>query len=246
MANKIFISMYNPYKLSFGFLKNGYNDDIQCPLTEDINLDISSEFDTMGDMIPGSISGIIDLMRNVGRGVAGVASAQLETILDLPVWKKTNAVRINPKLLFYVQDDPLNDVWAPAMGIVANSILQVGIGGTYKTPGISLATFGQIQGKKSVSPAEGSESQFTADRMNVVTVEIPGVIFLEKAVITSAKPTFSKQITESGYPLWAELDVEIRSIYPANDMMFKDVAWGSNFLAFRMQAKAAKAAASVL
>ena len=49
-----------------------------------------------------------------------------------------------------------------------------------------------------------------------VSVEIPGVIYLEKAIIESVRPTISKEVTESGFPLWMLLEITFEGMYPAN------------------------------
>jgi hypothetical protein len=105
---------------------------------------------------------------------------------------------------------------------------------TYRTPGVSLPNLGFFQRAKdrqdkakgdgaSKSKTNGSSKNLPVDpnkpppNTKVVSIEIPGLVFLETALIKSAKPTFSKEITESGAPLWGKLDLSIQSVTPAND-----------------------------
>ena len=56
----------------------------------------------------------------------------------------------------------------------------------------------------------------------LVSLEIPGILYLELAVIERAIPTFSKQITDSSYPLWAIVETTFMGVFPADDTMFTD------------------------
>ena len=42
------------------------------------------------------------------------------------------------------------------------------------------------------------------------------------ALVLSAKPTFSNEVTENNIPLWAIVEMEIRSVMPANDQILWD------------------------
>ena len=46
------------------------------------------------------------------------------------------------------------------------------------------------------------------------------ILTLKTAILETAKPMFSKHSTESGYPLWAEMDLNIQSSFSAADDMF--------------------------
>lgn len=43
---------------------------------------------------------------------------------------------------------------------------------------------------------------------------------IDYAFIETAKPTWSKERTESGVPLWCELELTVQSVFSANDSMF--------------------------
>ena len=43
---------------------------------------------------------------------------------------------------------------------------------------------------------------------------------IDYAFIETAKPTWSKERTESGVPLWCELELTVQSVFSANDEMF--------------------------
>lgn len=60
---------------------------------------------------------------------------------------------------------------------------------------------------------------------------VPGVPLLKvkNCFIESAKPTWSKDRTASGIPIWCELELGIQSIYSANDSMFSYLTKTPNY-----------------
>lgn len=209
MANKIYISFFNPYK--------GKMDEGVFPLTEDPLLELQSNFQSMEDMIPSGIMSMVNLMKNVNR-ISGGASKSFETLLALPLWQKTEPLTIVANLVFYTKDrGAFEDVWLPTMGLASQSILIDKGDGKFSVPGISLKTYASMR-KSGKNPK--NHEKVNQEGTNLISLEIPGIVYLENAVLMHAKPTFSKQLTTGGYPLWGTLNIMIRSIYPANDKMF--------------------------
>ena len=56
-----------------------------------------------------------------------------------------------------------------------------------------------------------------------ISVFIPGIIYIPYGFLETVRPTFSRQITESGFPLWGEADITIHSMFPASQEMFDDL-----------------------
>jgi hypothetical protein len=126
------------------------------------------------------------------------------------------------------------DVKAGTETVDGQDILTFTESNTYRTPGVSTQNLGFFQrAKERQDKAKGDgaatsktggaakntppKTENARQNTKVVSIEIPGLIFLETALIKSAKPTFSKEITESGAPLWGKLDLSIQSVTPAND-----------------------------
>lgn len=77
--------------------------------------------------------------------------------------------------------------------------------------------------KEKTGKAEGS-FKTSKDVIRSVDVLIPGVIFVPNAFIMRAVPIFSKETTVSGYPLWGRVNLEIRSLIPADaNMLYNSV-----------------------
>ena len=173
------------------------------------------------------------------------------SIFGFQVWEKTEPIEISLELHFHTIRNGWLDVWAPIVSLASQSILSVGnsanitnnngrnqvnftSGANYSTPGVSLANAGfftkAAKRQKSVEESKTSVKDLekqARDKFNknakTVTVTIPGIINIGTALVKSAKPTFSKELTESGAPLWGKLDISLQSVLPAFDgMVFKE------------------------
>lgn len=76
------------------------------------------------------------------------------------------------------------------------------------------------EGTKKAALAEGKAlGSSTQGYQKIVQVYIPGIIFIDKAMIVSAKPTYSRQtslINGTPFPIWCEMDIQIKSVSPAH------------------------------
>lgn len=224
MANKIYIQFLNTgededFGITFG---NPLPTLITAPLLEDITLDIKSEFTSFADAIP-ALSDLVSMMGHIQTGMSGEMSAgwaNLQNLFDVPRWQKTNPIRFVVKIGVYTKNDPKKNVWDVFTQFSRYSILSLTPDGKWRVPGISLSSMKDTQ----LNLAKGkSAKQVFSSNAKTIAVAVPGIIYLAPAMIESAIPTFSKQITESGYPLWANIEVSIVGLFPANTQIFKDV-----------------------
>jgi hypothetical protein len=89
----------------------------------------------------------------------------------------------------------------------------------FKLPGINLANLGSY-----LKPgADKKNKSSLLQNGRFVTVEIPGVIYLQRAMIESIRPTVSKETTASRFPLWMNLEIIFESLFPANTQMIDDI-----------------------
>lgn len=244
MANKVYIEYKDPFIDIGNSLLSGTSV-IEVPLIEDPLLELQSSFQDLGDMIPGAVRGIFDLMRNLGR-VGGTASKNFEALLALPLWQKTEPVKMVLKLIFYTKDDPENDVVNPMRGLFSQAILQDKGKNKFSVPGLSMRSYGIIKRTNKSKGLEPGKVQKIRESINLISLEIPGVIYLPFAIILSAKPSYSKQLTTAGLPLWGMLDIEVRSIYPANDKMFETTISKGTKINLLSEVLAAQASATLL
>lgn len=230
--------------------KNG-NGEIQrtltSPLIEDFALSAETQFSSFADFCP-TIDSLVDLANAYTSSVSGKVDKegmQLRAILDAPRWKKTEPVKLTTVLHFYTETNPKEDVIDKVNLLMGLHVLTKTPEGRFLVPGLcasnlseltkdlSTSKNGKITYNKTYSQILASRSdeendvQALLDNMSpgkLVTVFIPGVVYMNDAFVSSITPTYSKHITDSGYPLWANVDIVFQSLTPANTSHFQDGA----------------------
>ena len=223
---------------------------VEVPLQEDFQINFQSSFQTVEEMLPGGAGEFLRLGKKLTSAVG--STNDFMSIFGFQVWEKTEPIEISLELQFHTIKSGWLDVWAPIMSLSSQTILSVnnkaevdpnsksGIkfvsGANYSTPGVSLANakFFTKAAKKAKASDSDKEKKKELDESisrqksnaKTVTVTIPGILNIGTAMIKSAKPTFSKELTESGAPLWGKLDLSIQSVLPAFDGMIFDEGLG--------------------
>jgi hypothetical protein len=191
---------------------------IEAPLLENIAIEAKSTFSTFGEMMPG-ITAAKDAAIGLKATMAGglqESELNIANKFDLKRWQKTEPVRISTKIAFHSKEDAKKDVFDQMIKLLSYAILSKEDSGgkvTYITPGISAAAMAQIKaGQTSSLPAK------------LIAFEIPGIVYIPVALIESANPVYSKERTQSGFPLWGTIDLVVTSVYPANTEYFESAA----------------------
>jgi len=218
MANKIFIEYWS--------IKNAASDNksevelsseketIECSLTQDINIQAQSEFTRFGEVIPSFMSSVLDTMKVISsaNGSIGTSLADLINKLDAPFWSGTPPVKVTTQLAFFTKTDSYKDVVKPTVDIVGLTILtRDPKTNKFIIPGINL---------KNLSKFSSDARENLSSDSKLISMEIPGIVYLPICLIESAVPTFSNEITESSYPLWSIIDITFMGVTPANIDMF--------------------------
>jgi hypothetical protein len=215
--------------------------------TYELKSAFGSMADAMGE-IGGLVSTIIGLMQTLNKlgGATGGTVSEGNDHLKLQVWNDTEPLRFTVKAMLHTQTNPYKDVYLPSIAISAQTILtSLGEGrntSTFLTPGVNMKAKSVLTDIKNRRNSNTSGTQITTDDkksieklfdaktnkiltdMRVFTVNADGqeLILLDASpcFIETAKPTYSKEQTESGYPLWCELELTIQSVYSASDLFF--------------------------
>lgn len=219
---------------------------IVVPLPEEVTIDAGSEFTDASSVFP-QLNFAQDAL-GMASAATGTTN-KLQSMFDLQVWKKTNPLRINLEVMLYPKSDPIQDVLVPAIGLLSLAILSGRKSGGFATPGVSLSTFGAFDGAskaprtstkkgpavKAVStasaptPGGGGGNQLSTQAVRdaiaktgakILKLRIPGIVSIPDGIVKVCKPTFSKEVTESGAPLWCKLALEVESMWPASDEAF--------------------------
>lgn len=225
-------------------------------LQEGFTIDAKSEFSSFGELLPGGITNLVNLAISYSStgNTVGSGTVYMSNVMDLKRWTKTNPASINCTLKFYTKEDVVTDVWLPmnfflSLGILSRIEETSKSGkksGSFVTPAPSLGSCGQISralkgdlDKKVTSSNKlalkdllqnkseaGFGLKFSEIKSKILSVLIPGVIYLPYCFVEEATPTYSNQvvIADNGkeYPLWGEIQLRLSGIYSAIDDMLDD------------------------
>ena len=226
------------------YIQTSSKEMIEAPIMDDIPIEAVSEFSTFGDLVP-MIDQVVTLLTAYGSGKGQTSDTALlaRGILDAPRWTKTNPVKITVDLHFYNKTSSLDDVITPMNTLLGLHLISMNENRTYKIPGFNAKNITALrdviankQSKKEDIVAatkaldlafggeERAETIMKSMEDTTISVLIPGIVYLPIAYIHSITPTYSKFITDAGYPLWATANVQIVSLSPA---MFENFSNGS-------------------
>lgn len=205
----------------------GAPDLLVVEIEEDIDLNIKNSFGTGEDFLPRSAKGILDLAKSVQglSGSRGGVTSILNTF-DMPVWTETEGFKVKLSATFYTDDNPLFNVIVPTYGIISICSLSpvfdkdtnrlVGIA----VPGVNFGNLGialdKATDKDRETAAQENRNKVNDPNVKLISLNIPGVIYLPSAYIPELRVTFSNQMTEYNIPLWTKLEMEVNGFRPAN------------------------------
>jgi hypothetical protein len=224
MANRLYLQV------------SGSNKIFDFPVMEDITYETTSKFTSFMEFSSWMDMGT-KVVNTIGAatGRIGTTLGGLRNVMDVPRWQGTDPVKVTMDLMFYTQTDPKKDVHDKMKYITSLNIL-TREGGEYIVPGVNAKTSAMLAAygsnmkatkslylkSKEIGP-KLSKSETYDYNSKIVSLEIPGVLYLTHAFIVACQPTVSRQKTESGYPLWGKLNVQFSGVFPANTQMFDDV-----------------------
>jgi hypothetical protein len=230
MANRVYIDII------------GTNIMLSAVCSEDINVQAVSQFTRISDLVPGmnELVGLITTYGGVLNGEVKKAMGQVQNALDIPIWSKTEPVKLPIDLNFFLKTSGYEDVWRPTMVLQSMCVLSRSADGTSLiTPGFNANTIGHAgnnlgnpvkpgEVKKLAQKAEGSTSNASqlmkeeddlpktfASKSKLCSVYIPGIVYMPIAILESIQVTWSKQLTNKGYPIWAKVNCQFTGSFPA-------------------------------
>ena len=189
---------------------------LDFPLLDDVVLEAGSEWTSFTEDLGWVGEAVTTMVKiNALYGNIGAFSVGVQNVMEAARWKKTNPFRFSVRIPLYTKTDPRTDVYAVYKALMGYTILKKNTNSeSYSVPGINLANIANY-----INSKETDKTQLLLDSGRFVSVDIPGVIYLQRAIIESIRPTISKEVTESGYPLWMLLEVTFVSLFPANTEM---------------------------
>jgi len=230
MANRIYISIL------------GTDITFVSTCTEDVQVQAQSHFTRIGDFIP-SIAALATMLTQFSSTAGGGISSSLlnaKNSLDVPIWQKTEPVKVTTDLNFFIKTSGREDVWKPTMILQSMNILSRTKDNQVITPGFNIKTIGDASKKESsVETGSFAVSSSLTENLNkyaiasfnakenipqgsnfsstskFCSVYIPAIVYLPIAVVEVVQPTWSKQLSSEGYPIWSKVSVQFTGATPA-------------------------------
>jgi len=229
MANRVYISILDAKNIT-----------LSSVCTEDISVQAQSQFTRIGDFIPsiGALASMLNVGSSIISGDVGKDLLSLQNALDVPIWQKTEPVKVTMDLNFFIKTSGYYDVWRPTMILQSMNILSRN-GNDLITPGLNIRTIpknakieDRVAGENTllgtltyaknadldeIAAADGevlNDSDFSTTS-KFCSLYIPSIVYLPKAVVEVAQPTWSKQLSDKKYPIWSKVNVQFTGLTPA-------------------------------
>ena len=141
--------------------------------------------------------------------------------LGFSTWTGTEPASFNTTIGFYWGSQNLwnaqEEVYRPAMELLKLTLPDERASGNLIGPGPSLSS---VLDKASLIP------------FNVIDVQIGDLMYFSNVIIERAQPTFSNEVDDSGFPLWAKVNIDVKTVFTATvqmvDALHQDMFPGSN------------------
>ncbi len=208
--------------------KTTYEEVMVFPLFEDFKMEVGSDFTSFGDMF-GSIASLLSKGVEFYAGATGTTTeglANFQNILDVPRWDRTRPIKFQLTLPFFTMNNPKTDVIDPMNKIINLTILTYNKSSkTFSIPGLSASVMKQATKEANTNNKDKSTiEKLVGPSAKLISIRIPGIIYMPLAFVREAVPTYSKQVVNDrgkDYPLWGKLECQIEGLYPALDENFE-------------------------
>lgn len=204
-------------------------------LDDDFSIKVSSKYGPLWEASPNNLTTLLSNSWGLPSGQFALQGAQ--------IWQGTDPLTVSITCSLYMDTDPYNDVVAPVKALMSTVLPTIqtefkGVLGTVEKliedtlnvkldtlipPGPNIQALAQMVAKDS-SKLKGIFSSSGAKGVHNVTI---GFVTLNNCVITSAEPTFSKEVSKSSngkyYPISASVSLEISTIEIATTDMLKNM-----------------------
>jgi hypothetical protein len=173
-------------------------------LEEDVTLSLNSQF---GDLVSAGAPAALSVLGGVSRDVLGFGFSGQYKQLGFQVWQKTEPLSVSITVAFNMKTNAYKDVVAPTRALIKLPLPD--------DAGMSSDGVGLIPPGPSILQALGSEDTENNYASGKKIACRMGFIRLPSVIITRAEPTFSKETDQFGYPVYAKIRMEIRTIFTA-------------------------------
>jgi hypothetical protein len=177
-------------------------------LEEDVTLSLNSQF---ADLVSAGGNSAFSALGAISRDTTGFGFSGQFKELGFQVWQKTDPLQTSFTLSFNMITDAYTDVVVPADSLCKLPLPDDG--------GANDNGKGLVPPGPSILEALG-DNQASAGKNLSCRI---GNIWLKSIIVTRAEPTFSKECDQNGWPVWAKIRLDVRTIFAATTNMIGEM-----------------------
>lgn len=182
---------------------------IKSHLIDDIALTTNTQFQSIIQFIP--LAGSITNIQSLAGALVGKVHGTIGKYLETEAWKSTDPLSTSFTIHLDTITDAKTDVFLPALALLSYTVPEEDGSGFLTTPGVNAVKVLEIIANENKEFAQDQLKQVIAGS-RTISLLIGGWLYLSSAILIKAQPTFSKDVTESGFPLWCDINCEIKTI----------------------------------
>ncbi len=177
-------------------------------LAEDLTLAFTSQFNDLNKSeSPSAFKLLSGALKEMGVGWAGFFSGEYEQ-LGFQMWTGTSPITTSFNIQLSAEKNAEEEVVKPALALARMVLPTAGSKGELTGPGPSI-----------MSALDKGERIGDWEKIHCYI----GSFRLENIIIDRAQPTFSKHVDQFGWPIFATVEVSIRTVFTATTNMIDDV-----------------------
>lgn len=179
-------------------------------LEDELSLTLSSKFDSL--VGGGQGNALFNMLGSLSRDLTDFGFSTNFSQFGYQQWIGTEPITLSPTVAFYMGSTDVNsaytEVYAPALTLISLPLPEEASGGRLIAPGPSVLS------------AFGMDEKTAEER--IISLEVGNIIRINRIIITRAEPTWSNEVDDKGYPIWAKIQLDITSLSTATVQMLNN------------------------
>lgn len=191
---------------------------------DDLSFKLSSSFGSLWDAHGNNL---LTLLSSASSGK--IPSGQF-VMQGMQIWQSTDPLSFSLDLKLYSKTNAKNDVWNPSLKIAQLPLPMKSKNANGKTNEMLATLIPAGPNITKILEQGGFKglSDFLAEKVGVESkgtynINIGGYVEFKSVIITSAVPTFSKNVDDSGYPVQSSIELEFTTCEIATTDMLTDL-----------------------
>jgi hypothetical protein len=190
-------------------------------LEEDINLRLESTFKSIVD---SQTSEVLTMAGGIIKGLTDSNVPVANKYLGYQQWAGTEPLSFTFQIAAHLKTDAYTDVVAPCKELMKIPLPKTASNYSLLSGELNL-NFGDWGGLSAPGPDILSVILKKKNVQDLMDIQL-GSVRIRKCIITGVDCNFSSEITTTGYPIWAKLTINAKTIFTANVDMIDDLFSG--------------------